>query len=466
MLNLVKKWLIPSPKNSAVVTQAYDDDIGLDDGGIAWFDLYGTQDFDFADPNFPMARAYSLYRTNGLAKRFVNFVRDIVVSKGITVTSNDPALNEVFQKFQENPENAWRKTVENFSNFKMIFGETAIEPLINPADGSVTINPLAPTHIRRVKRDPKNNNFDASFIYSLSATHQKKYNVLRPYLKGDLPNTGENNAFFWKHNVLFNEARGNPDMLPIFEIVKAHKDLHIELKNQIARYNWLLLEAKIAGWEELEVPEQQEQTENIADTIRKGGVMAHGKEDDYDFKTPDFNKFDIKDIEVAYLKYLCNCFGFPLHYFATPDNSNRATAQEMDYPTEISMLSHQDKIIDEIRLIFGFVKLAWLKSDMGKFHTENDKMNILIEYPAVSSRLALRQAEGFEKFIGSIDENFMEFPLEFRADLKVQVAKAAGFAFDKLKVLGEVKEPPPEETIPPPNAKKMPKPNLKATSNA
>ena len=449
-LGKIREWIGPSKPN--IVTHAYDDDIGLDDGAFEWFGLYGTDDYGFGDKEFPMAKAYALCRSNVLAKRLLNFVCDIVVSTGIKVTSDDKELSKVFQRFQENPENAWQKLVKNLSNFKMIFGETALEPIINPANGVVTINPLAPTHIRKVKRDKKNNNFDKSFEYHLSPTKHKTYNVLRPYLKekiGDLP---ENPAFFWKHNVVFNESRGVPDLFPIFDILKAHKDIHMELKNQVARYNWILLLVEMAGWEDLDDGEQKEKMENIAETIRKGGVVGFGKGDSYEWITPNFQDFDIKTIELAYLKYAIMDFGFPLHYFATPDDSNRATAQEMDYPTEVSMLSHQEDILEIVRQIFHLVKWAWLTSDHAMGKEDNDNMTILIEAPSVSSRLALRQAEGLQRFSEALETDFPEFDYKDIAELKAQILKAAGFYFDKAKVLANVKKPPE-----PPNVQPMSK---------
>ena len=400
-----------------------------------WFSLHGANDFDFDDPNFPMTRAYELWRTNALAKRLVNFARDIVVSKGITLSSDNDELSEVFDKFQKNAENQWLKTVQNLSNFKVIFGETAIEPIINPADGSVTLNPLPPTNITKVKRDKTNNNFDESFVFCYSMRQRDTYQVIRPYITEELPQMGTKSAFFWKHNILFNETRGNPDLLPIFDIVQAHKAIHIDLKEQVRRHNWILCDATIKNWPSLSKKQKQRKAKAIAEVIRKGGVMAHGPGDEYEFKVPKFSEFDIANIETAFLKYACNAFGYPLHYFATPDNSNRATAQEMDYPTEISMISHQKTILDQIEIIAHLVKWSWLKSDKGIFAKDSKDMTIKIKHPTVSSRLTLRQGQAVEKFLKAIDEHCQEIDEDTRLDHKLQVLSTADLVFDHDKVI-------------------------------
>ena len=460
MFNFLSK--LRGSTDDSTVTHSFqtEDGEGFNWEMFSWFSLHDAHSIDVFDPNFPMTKAYDFWRNNALAKRLVNFTRDIVVSKGITVTSDNEELNEVFEKFQKNAENMWLRTVQNLSNLKMIFGETCIEPIINPADGSVTLNPLAPTNINQVKRDPKNNNFDVSFVYNYSIRKRQTYQVLRPYMIEGLPKMKMmgKSAFFWKHNTLFNETRGNPDLLPVFDFLQAHKNLHLDLRSQIRRHNWILCDATIKNWPTLSKKQKKAKVEAIADTIRKGGVMAHGEGDSYEFKTPQFSDFDIKNIELAFLKYICNAFGFPLHYFATPDNSNRATAQEMDYPTEISMVSHQNTIVQEVEMIAHFVKWAWLTSDRGRFAKDSEDMTTKVDHPTVSSRLTMRQGQAVEKFLKSIDENCREIDEETRLDLKLQVLKTADFTFDKMKVL--------ENKIPVPDPVEKPDLKIKKAVNA
>src|SRR5260370_19742142 len=89
--------------------------------------------------------------TTQFGKRLVRVMVDYILGEGFKANSEDPALQEVIDKFWKDPTNSMEEMLDGWGVELLVFGELCIPVAVNPVDGSVRLGYIDPEEIESVE---------------------------------------------------------------------------------------------------------------------------------------------------------------------------------------------------------------------------------------------------------------------------------------------------------------------------
>ncbi|MCP5018900.1 MAG: hypothetical protein GY938_27030 [Ketobacter sp.] len=339
---------------------------------------------------------WSLWQSSPIAVRTMKLKRDHIVGHGVTVTTQDEALQTIIDDYWI--ANEMDKQVSNFALQLFLLGEQCFPTFVkSDSDGSVEIGYIDPQQIKRVVTHPENalrrmavilkpaTNADewvddtGERIYRIVQTDNdviidsvvvpaKHPNKLVTHYQATLE-TWETamlkahglteysgDVFFTPHNALSNQARGYSDLTAVADWIDQCEETLFALadREQFAGYfSWFV---KLSGLD----PNSKEFKERVAflriNPPSKGSVNITNESEDWELKTADLKQTGSIETFRAILGLILGGLGIPVHWFGFGDDANRATAAVQATPTQKSLEYDQNEFKNMLMFMLTFVR--------------------------------------------------------------------------------------------------------------
>jgi hypothetical protein len=292
--------------------------------------------------------AWYLWEQNGLAKRLITIMTDLILGEGITVTALDERVADQLTKTWAHPSNQLDQRIRLFYNFLSLTGELILPCVVNPVTGRPVFGFLDPYQVKRVI--PDENNILLADMIELKPVNGigegQKLKVIRIDPVTDML-TGE--VFYFRINGLPNSLRGRSDLGPIadwLDLFDQYLFAEVERLNLLSNFVW---DYKIEDADEKKIAEKLAKFPNP----KPGTVFAHNQKESLEARTPDLQAADRSEVARMLRVHIAGAMGMPASYLGETD-SNKATIEGQNDIAMKTPAARQKEFMGFIELIVRF----------------------------------------------------------------------------------------------------------------
>lgn len=341
------------------------------------------------------ALSYRLWRENPLAKRIIELETDIVCGDGFSVSSPDDALDEVLQTHWNHPANNWKKYLYDYVREISIWGEILLPVSIGPVDGLVLLGWIDPSNISGVLKCSQNSKFDGQVVLRHGFDSQPEtLEIIRHRL--DMPDEGAmGDAFFFRRNSPIGATRGVPDLYPLVDWLDGHDRVLFDQMERVGLLNAFVWDVTLQGADQNKINEWAKNRK----APRPGSVRVHNENEKWDQVTPNIGQGDVSEAGLTTKRHILAGRGLPGHWFADPEDANRATATKMDFSAVKTLGSRQRQDVDQVHFIMCFVRDQAISA---RTIRRTKKSTINVSHPMISEEDMVRVAESYHQTVQAL----------------------------------------------------------------
>ena len=286
----------------------------------------------------------SLYldRTNPVARRMLDLIRDFVFAEGMRRKYVNRDVERELERHWNDPINKWEERGPRLFRQLMRDGEVLLVRSVNPVDGFVRWGSLPSRVIDSVNVDPNNHEIVRSIRRKREPNEDqgKLFQAIGPNLE-----TGryEGEALLWKLNDDGEGTRGISFLYPLADMLDV---LEETIFNEMERQQLLkafLIDVTVTGADESKIDRMKR--DPMYASPKPGSVWMHNENIDNKMLTPDLKASDFVSGMEFFLNFALGGAGIPLHWYGFGGDANRATATTMDEPT-IKMLTQWQNVVE------------------------------------------------------------------------------------------------------------------------
>jgi len=306
-------------------------------------DIAAGDDLDTAAHRVILRRAYSAWCRNPIAGQIVNITTSFVMGKGIGFTARDPRVQDILNRFWNDPDNDLSIMQHWMSNELQIYGEIFCRFFVNPVDGAVKISMIDPVEIADIVTDPDNIRNPLAYLreYRKSASPTEWIeNFKRSGGSHWLPSYDEmvnevidgGDILHVKVNNVSNRKRGLSELYRVLPWLDAYQRwLEDRININRARGTFAFLR-KVPT-----VPSRAAgpfETDSAGKYIipKSGSILVVHEDEDWQVLSPSINADDAKEDGRALKLMISAGSGIFEHYFGDPSTGNLATTRSMELP--------------------------------------------------------------------------------------------------------------------------------------
>ena len=353
-------WALNKPGIQKRVQEALPLGEGIDPDEHLFRSLTGGTERDLSPfrQDRAIRTAYHLYKTNPMAFRLTEDLKDWVVGKGISYSHRHPALQKVLDRHWDDWVNAWDINQHALVRDLGLFGELCLPVFVNRADGHVRLGLLDAGKIAQVKTDPDNVRVTTTVVRKgRGRVETRTFQVIRleenPADKTFGRLIGE--CFYFAVNKTSTAARGTPDLMALADFLDAYDQFLFDDMERTVLAKRFIFDLTVDG---ADVKKLREKAARLKD-LKPGAVYAHNKQESLQAVTPDLKHLDSSRAAREYRGHILGGAGFAEHFFGRGEDVNRATAAEMADPIIKRIKSRQQFVAHMIEMIFRFVLDRW-----------------------------------------------------------------------------------------------------------
>ena len=307
--------------------------------------------------------AYYLYLVNPLAHRIVEYMKNYVVGDGVTVKTEDPAVDRVAQLFWNDPVHCMDLHLPEFVKELSIFGEQCWITAVNPLNGRVRLGHLDPAEIEAVEWGelqvgPETNTAITAPVavvrrQASGETKPRRLRIVRMDEDPESPTFGyrKGECFYFAINKAHSASRGVSDLFPIGDYLDGYDKMLFGLIDRVGFSNAFIWDVLLKGSTEEKIQEWLKEQK----PPRPGSVRVHNEQVEWKAVSPDLKSADFNEAARTIKNMNLAGAGFPEHWFAEGGNVNRAAALEMGEPTLKTLLERQGYVGFMLRQVMEFV---------------------------------------------------------------------------------------------------------------
>lgn len=302
--------------------------------------------------------AYYLYKSNPLAFRLTEDLKDWVVGKGIAHAHRHPALQKVLDRHWKDWVNAWDVHQHALVRDLGLFGELCLPVFVNRADGRVRLGILDPGKIAQVQTDPDNVRVTAAVVRKgRERVGERTFQAIRLDEDPASPTFGRlaGECFYFAVNKTSTAARGTPDLLCLADFLDAYDQFLFDDMERTVLAKRFIFDLTVDGGDAKKLREKA----TMLKDLKPGAVYAHNKQETLQAVAPDLKHLDTSRAAREYRGHILGGAGFAEHFFGRGEDVNRATAAEMADPILKRVKSRQQFVSQMIGMILRFVLDQW-----------------------------------------------------------------------------------------------------------
>jgi len=313
------------------------------------------------------------YRKNVRAYRTVELIDQFAFGGGVRFRAEEDVVQDVLEEFWE--ANDWENMLNKRMKSLSVFGEQLYPVFVNEVTALVTISSISPLCIRRIIRNPEN---DESLIAAIATLNgksaqaadqlgdelspdDKRYAlIIRRHEDGMLGADPileekdietEREAFFFAVNHLAGATRGQPDITPSIDWLEG-----------LDGFLWSLLErASVAEevvhdltFEGADDKECMRLTRTFRDALRGGGIYGHNEKVTHKITAPNIGASEAKGVTEVILKQIQSGTGLAGLFFGDASDLTRSAASELTAPVAKMIQSRQDFFKRSLKMMFRY----------------------------------------------------------------------------------------------------------------
>ena len=291
-----------------------------------------------------------LDRTNPVARRMLDLIRDFVFGEGLQVKANNQDVHEWLERHWDDPINNWDRRGPRLFRQLLRDGEVLNIASVNAVDGFVRWGSLPSRTVDAVMVDPNNWEIVQRIVRKRSGTEDqgKSWLAIRQSLE-----TGrmEGEAMLWALND--DGQRGISFLYPLADMLDA---LEESVYNELERQQLLkafLFDVTLQGANTSQIKEWV--SDPTHGPPKPGSIRVHNENEQWNVLTPDLKAGDFRGGMEFHLNFVLGGAGIPLHWYGFGGDANRATAATMDEPI-VKMLTYwQDLWTEQMEDLLRFV---------------------------------------------------------------------------------------------------------------
>ena len=353
-------WAIARPGVRQRVQEALPLGEAIDADENQFRSLTGSGDRDLSP--FQQDRAirtsYTLFKSNPLAFRITEDLKDWVVGKGISYSHRHPVLHRVLDQHWNDWVNAWGIHQHSLVRDLGLFGELCLPVFVNRANGHVRLGVLDPEKIAQVKTDPDNARLTAAVVRKgREKVDARTFQVIRLDERPASPSFGRlaGDCFYFAVNRTSTAARGTPDLLTLADFLDAYDQFLFDDMERTVLAKRFIFDLTVDGADAKKLREKAAMLKGL----KPGAVYAHNKQESLRAVTPNMNHQDNSHAAREFRGHILSGAGFAEHFFGRGEDVNRATAAEMAEPIIKRIKSRQQFVGRMIEQVLRFVLDQW-----------------------------------------------------------------------------------------------------------
>ncbi len=428
----------------------------------------GLRDFTQMSHDQILETVWTLYQSNGIAKRALVVKRDHILGRNTRpIAEGDPDLQEILDDFWR--VNKMKKRLKKFVIDQSLFGELCLPVFVRETDGRIKIGYIDPVDIDTIVTHP--HNVLEQWLVILKSIDGKRriYRIIREdegvvskenkvieakhpgkmitdkqadleawetaILTANGLDEYTGSCFYFDKNNVSNQPRGYSDLLQSADPLDQHDEVLFALGEREGMAGFFSWDVTLQGASKEEVQARAGEIRQNP-PAKKGQANVHNDEETWEFNHPDLKQPGSISTADALMLHALEGLNQPSHWHGKMDTTNRATAESADNPTLKSLEHEQDDVKDWIIQICQFVRDQaeigglWhpedIKSDTGEVIGQTGKIDVIM--PEIAKRDLAK--------IGPLLAQVIQSLTVAHLDLQVITKETAGRTV--AKILGEL----------------------------
>ena len=316
--------------------------------------LGGGQDItDLSAENWRALATKSVqyYQQNAVGRRLVNILRDYVIGDGIRIQAKDEQVQELLDRHWSHSHNNWNENSENAVLELSLFGSQLWSVETDEATGTVLVNMMNPLEIIGLEFLKKNRRVVDKVLVEDFADHTRTVKPLptvRERLVVEKIGTSDveiasrrlkGDVFYFAINAPMGVDFGVGDLAPILTHIDHLDQIIINQAEKSRLANHFIWDISV----EKSTTKQLDEIASLG-APKPGTNRVHDSKVTYNVVAPNLNHADNETGVRMLLRFILGGLGFPEHWYADGNTTNRATAQAMQTPT-FQMLTRRQNFI-------------------------------------------------------------------------------------------------------------------------
>jgi hypothetical protein len=411
----------------------------------------GLRDFSQLSHDQIINTVWTLYQSNGVAKRGLGLKRDHILGRGVKPATDDQALQLILDEFWGT--NKFKRRLKKFLLDLSLFGELCLPAFVRQTDGRVRLGYLDPSIIEEIITHPHNVlerwavvtkmvdggkriyriiREDEGFVRQnrvvqprypgLLVTHEQA--TLEPweeiFLKANGLSQYSGSCFYFDKNNVSNQPRGFSDLLQSADPLDQHDETLFSLGEREGLSAYFSWDVSLKGSKE-EVQARASELRR-APPVKKGQINAHNESEIWTMHTADLKQPGTIATADALKTHALEGLGQPRHWHGEDNTANRATAESADNPTNKTLESEQDDVRDMIVEICTFARDQ--ARIAGMWRPANDVGNaISVQMPEITKRDLTKVGAVLTQVIQAVTVAHLDLKILTRETVAAVIAK-------------------------------------------
>lgn len=428
----------------------------------------GLRDFSQLTHDQILNTVWTLYQSNGIAKRGLSLKRDHVLGRGAKLQTEDEALQEILDDFWAG--NKLAKRLKRFLIDYFLWGELCFPAFVRRTDGRVRLGYLDPGEIEDVLTHPHNVLEKWLVVTKLRDGRRRIYRIIRedegfvrgsrvvaPRFEGLLVTPEQATlepweeaflaankmgaysgcCFYFDKNNVSAQPRGFSDLLQSADMLDQHDETLFSLGEREGLGSYFSWDVTIKGSKE----EAQKRGAEIRrdPPVKKGQANVHNESETWEMKSPDLKQPGTIATAHALKTQALEGLGQPRHWHGEDDTANRATAESADNPTNRSLEQEQDDVRD---LLLELCRFARDQAIIAKaWRAPADKTEIEVRLPEIARKDTPKAAATLSQVVGAATVAHLDLKVITRETVARVVSKIIaelGVEYDPIAELEQV----------------------------
>lgn len=387
---------------------------------------------------------YFMWDSSAMFRRLAIMDRSFLFGGKVKVTSEDKAVQEIIDRFWEDPENNMDIDFPEMAMWLGLLGEQCWPVTVNPINGHVRLGYVDPTNIADVYVNPANVKQTMQVKMQGSAGRAgKKYAVIRKdyNMRSKTYDRLVGDCFFFSINRPLNSPRGRSDFLTLVDWIDA---LERNGFNQLERAEFLnnfVWDVLLKGMSE----------EQMKDWLRDnpppepGSIRAHNENVEWNAVAPDLKSTDAKTGFDMGKAFVMGAAGRPASWFGEGGKAYQTEADQFGQVPVMDLEQRQVSLKHKIKLVVQFV--IDQAAIAGRLTPAQAEAGFSVNMPEISKKDLAKLVNGVPQLSTAltIAENNRWVTKETATQIFAFVCSYLGYEIDAQKEIDEAKKKPPDD---------------------
>lgn len=288
--------------------------------------------------------------TTPFGRRMIDIITQYIVGEGFRPHATDPAVQQVIDRFWEDPINNMDENVEAFAHELLVFGELVLPVSVNPVDGFTRVGYIDPQEIENIEFGLLQTAISQEVTVPVAVRLVRHIGENIPRRLAIVHNDEDVNSasfgqktgdcFYYAINKAKAASRGISEIFALADWIDVFDQMMFDFADRVRLLNSFVWHYVVKGGDGKSVEKLKELV--TKNPPRQGGVQVTNDRVEINAETPDLRGQDMSEASRVVKLYGLGGIGLPPWFFADPQMANRSIAEEMGGPTQKMLTSKQN----------------------------------------------------------------------------------------------------------------------------